>query len=97
VAQSSRNSDGMVTVQVRELYTHWLQAWVLTSFRVCVLAALVSIQCFAGWGPSVHSTGLAGSRASRSISSYAWYGPILMNTQEELQKAFHELEQGTFL
>jgi len=27
----------------------------------------------------------------------AWYGPIVMNTQEQLQKAFQELQQGTFL
>ena len=27
----------------------------------------------------------------------AWYGPIVMNTQEQLQQAFEELEQGTFL
>jgi redox-sensitive bicupin YhaK (pirin superfamily) len=27
----------------------------------------------------------------------AWYGPIVMNTQEQLQKAFNELQQGTFL
>jgi hypothetical protein len=27
----------------------------------------------------------------------AWYGPIVMNTQEELQKAFQELRDGTFL
>jgi redox-sensitive bicupin YhaK (pirin superfamily) len=27
----------------------------------------------------------------------AWHGPIVMNTQEELQKAFQELENGTFL
>jgi redox-sensitive bicupin YhaK (pirin superfamily) len=27
----------------------------------------------------------------------AWYGPIVMNTQEELRRAFEELERGTFL
>ena len=27
----------------------------------------------------------------------AWYGPIVMNTQEQLRQAFDELEQGTFL
>jgi len=27
----------------------------------------------------------------------AWYGPIVMNTQQELRQAFEELEKGTFL
>jgi hypothetical protein len=27
----------------------------------------------------------------------AWYGPIVMNTHEQLQKAFEELREGTFL
>jgi quercetin 2,3-dioxygenase len=27
----------------------------------------------------------------------AWYGPIVMNTQSQLQKAFQELQEGTFL
>ncbi len=27
----------------------------------------------------------------------AWYGPIVMNTREELQIAFEEYNQGTFI
>jgi quercetin 2,3-dioxygenase len=27
----------------------------------------------------------------------AWYGPIVMNTQEQLRRAFEDLERGTFL
>jgi hypothetical protein len=27
----------------------------------------------------------------------AWYGPIVMNTQEELRVAFEEYERGTFV
>ena len=27
----------------------------------------------------------------------AWYGPIVMNTQEQLRQAFRELDEGTFL
>ncbi len=27
----------------------------------------------------------------------AWYGPIVMNTEEELRQAFSELQQGTFI
>jgi redox-sensitive bicupin YhaK (pirin superfamily) len=27
----------------------------------------------------------------------AWYGPIVMNTQEELDKAFEEYRNGTFI
>jgi redox-sensitive bicupin YhaK (pirin superfamily) len=27
----------------------------------------------------------------------AWYGPIVMNTQEQLQQAYQELRDGTFI
>jgi quercetin 2,3-dioxygenase len=27
----------------------------------------------------------------------AWYGPIVMNTDEELQRAFEEYRNGTFI
>jgi redox-sensitive bicupin YhaK (pirin superfamily) len=27
----------------------------------------------------------------------AWYGPIVMNTDEQLQQAYHELRAGTFI
>jgi hypothetical protein len=27
----------------------------------------------------------------------AWYGPIVMNTQQQLRQAFEELDKGTFL
>jgi redox-sensitive bicupin YhaK (pirin superfamily) len=27
----------------------------------------------------------------------AWYGPIVMNTQEELKIAFEEYQRGTFV
>ena len=27
----------------------------------------------------------------------AWYGPIVMNTEEELRQAWQELENGTFI
>jgi hypothetical protein len=27
----------------------------------------------------------------------AWYGPIVMNTQEQLQQAYAELRNGTFI
>jgi quercetin 2,3-dioxygenase len=27
----------------------------------------------------------------------AWYGPIVMNSQEDLRRAFQELDDGTFI
>jgi redox-sensitive bicupin YhaK (pirin superfamily) len=41
--------------------------------------------------------------ASSSVSGkalqepVAWYGPIVINAQEQLQKVFQELGSGTFL
>jgi redox-sensitive bicupin YhaK (pirin superfamily) len=35
--------------------------------------------------------------SERLDESVAWGGPIVMNTKEELQKAFNDLRQGTFL
>ena len=37
---------------------------------------------------------IAGNPLKESV---AWAGPIVMNTQEELQEAFQELENGTFI
>jgi redox-sensitive bicupin YhaK (pirin superfamily) len=31
-----------------------------------------------------------------AISKNLWYGPIVMNTQEQLRRAFDELEAGMF-
>jgi redox-sensitive bicupin YhaK (pirin superfamily) len=47
----------------------------------------------------------AGSEGARFIlvsgkplgEPVAWYGPIVMNTQSELQTAMQELQQGTFI
>ena len=40
---------------------------------------------------------LAGTVEQPLQEPVAWYGPIVMNTQEQLRDAFQELEKGTFL
>ena len=40
----------------------------------------------------------AGVRLKRAFGEpVAWYGPIVINTQEELRIAFEEYENGTFI
>jgi hypothetical protein len=34
---------------------------------------------------------------SSPFSTVAWWGPIVMNTRDELQRAIEELRAGTFL
>ena len=47
-------------------------------------------------GPATKASGSCSSPASPG-EPVAWYGPIVMNTQEELRHAFEQLERGTFL
>ncbi|MDR3639733.1 MAG: pirin family protein [Humidesulfovibrio sp.] len=54
---------------------------------------------------ALEATGEAGDEPLRFLlltgkplgEPVAWHGPIVMNTEEELQKTFEELQQGTFL
>ena len=54
-------------------------------------------------GDTVHTT--AGDAAFHVLllsakplrEPVAWHGPIVMNTQEELETAFRELDNGTFV
>jgi quercetin 2,3-dioxygenase len=54
---------------------------------------------------ALEATGEAGVEPLRFLlctgkplgETVAWRGPIVMNTEEELQKTFEELQQGTFL
>jgi redox-sensitive bicupin YhaK (pirin superfamily) len=53
-------------------------------------------------GDSVKISSLNGARflfvAGEPLNEpVAWRGPIVMNTEEELDKAFEELDEGTFI
>jgi redox-sensitive bicupin YhaK (pirin superfamily) len=61
-----------------------------------------SLVIFADGDELVASAGESGARfllvSGKPIGEpVAWWGPIVMNTQEELRVAFEEYEQGTFL
>ena len=48
----------------------------------------------AGGGPGIRFLLVSGKPIEEPV---AWHGPIVMNTQEELQQAFAELRAGTFI
>ena len=53
-------------------------------------------------GDSVKISSLTGARflfvTGESLNEpVAWRGPIVMNTEEELDEAFEELDEGTFI
>jgi redox-sensitive bicupin YhaK (pirin superfamily) len=47
-----------------------------------------------GAGPDFRFLFISGKRLGEPV---AWYGPIVMNTQGELERAFKEYREGTFL
>jgi len=57
------------------------------------------------YGPGDHVTASADKRPVRFLlvagkpfhEPIAWYGPVVMNTQDELKAAFEEFERGTFV
>src|SRR6266511_2342636 len=63
------------------------------------------VVCGSFWGTTGPVDGIAADEGVRFLlvsgkplkEPVAWYGPIVMNTQEQLRQAFEELEQGTFL
>ncbi|MDP1688911.1 MAG: pirin-like C-terminal cupin domain-containing protein, partial [bacterium] len=65
----------------------------LESGTVTLLSTGNSIKIYALNGP-VRFLLLAGRPIGEPIS---WHGPIVMNTKEELELAFGELNKGTFI
>ena len=66
------------------------------------MSGLVSLVVFDGGDEVTVQAGEQGVRfllvSGKPIEEpVAWYGPIVMNTQAELQQAFNELRDGTFI
>ncbi len=68
---------------------------VLYGEGTCVLFEMIGDTIFFKAGPSGGRLILCGGVPINE--PVAWTGPIVMNTQEELNKAFEEFENGTFL
>ena len=49
------------------------------------------------WYARVSDTGILNVSGKPIKEPVAWYGPIVMNTQAELQLAFEEYRNGTFI
>jgi len=84
--------------------THHAFAYVFAgSGKFCNASAPLSVPSEGlGWSDTHSPTRADGIRfllvSGRPLQEpVAWYGPIVMNTQKELQLAFEELERGTFL
>jgi len=61
-------------------------------------ASYSSIEAMKSWcRPAMTASAFYLSRGKPLQEPVAWYGPIVMNTQEQLRQAFGELEKGTFL
>ncbi len=87
----------------RAPYAHDVRGARWFEFKPECLFGTESLVLYQGRGGEVTVTaGNAGVRfllvSGRPIGEpVAWYGPIVMNTQEELRTAFEEYEAGTFI